>query len=119
MFMIILGIPKRINGKSLEDFIYLQVKKLKRNRSHKYIQLQGEVTYSREHVYFIFPNRALELAFTLSLLFKCQKHDIPCVLEISKPVDLKEIPGDVLEAAKIWSERKLPRRFYRLRDLRL
>jgi len=119
MLMIILGIPKRINGKSLEDFISLQVKKLKRNQKHKYIKLRGEAAYSADYVYFIFEPYALELAFALSLLFKCRKHHIPCALEISKPANLEEIPRDVNEVARVWAERKLPRKYYSLRNVRV
>jgi len=117
--MIILRIPRKLNGKDLRDFILLQVKKFKKNQRHRYIQLRGEVAYSKNYVYFILSDYALELAFALSLYLKCQEHGIPCVLEVSSPINPEEIPRDVNEAAKIWSERKLPRRFYRLRDLRL
>jgi len=115
--MIIVRIPKKIGGKSLENFISIQVKKLRKNQNHKYIRLRGEVAYSDNNVYFIFEPYALELAFALSLYFKCQKYGIPCVLEISKPLDIERIPGEIVEATKVWSERKLPRRFYRLRDV--
>jgi len=37
----------------------------------------GRVAYSRERVYLVFLDRALEPASTLSILFKCQEHGIP------------------------------------------
>jgi len=41
------------------------------------------------------------------------------MLEISKPVDLdlEKLPKDILEVAKIWSEKKLHRKYYRLKDV--
>ena len=115
--MIILNIPRKVNGRDLRDFILLQVKKLKKNIKHKYIKLRAEVAYSSDNVYFIFPNYALELAFALSLLFKCEKHQIPCQLDVSKPLDLEEIAEEIIEVARIWAERKLPRKYYRLRNI--
>ncbi len=115
--MIILRIPRKVDSKDLRDFILLQVKKLRKNRRHKYIQLRGEVAYSENSVYFIFEPYALELAFALSLYLKCQKHSIPCILEKSKPIDLSSIPRDALKAAEVWAERKLPRKYYKLRDI--
>ncbi len=114
--MIILKIPRRIDNKNLRDFILLQVKKFRKNQKHRYIQLQGDIAYSQDYVYFVFPNRALELAFALSLFFKCQKHNIPCTIEFSKPIDLNMLPREVVEAARIWCERKLPRKYYKLRN---
>ena len=114
--MIILRMPRRVDGRSLRDYILLQVKKFKKNREHRYIKLEGEVAYSDEHVFFIFPDRALELAFALSMLLKCQKHQIPCELLITKPLKLEELPKEVIEAARIWAERKLPRKYYKLRE---
>ncbi len=115
--MIILRIPRKVDSKDLRDFILLQVKKFKKNQRHKYIQLRGEVAYSTGNVYFIFEPYALELAFALSLLLKCQRHNIPCSLEATKPVDLEKIPKEIIEVARIWAERKLPRKYYRLRDI--
>ncbi len=117
--MIILKIPRKVNGRELKNFILLQVKKLKKNIKHKYIRLRAEVAYSSDNVYFIFEPYALELAFALSLLLKCQKHDIPCSLEVTKPVDLEKIPKEIIEVARIWAERKLPRKYYRFRELKL
>lgn len=115
--MIILRMPRKVNDKDLRDFILLQVKKFKRNQKRKHIKLTGEIAYSQDYVYFVFPDRGLELAFALSLHFKCQNHDIPCTLEVSKPIDIEEIPNEIKEAARIWAERKLLREFYRLRDI--
>jgi len=115
--VIILRIPRKANGRDLTNFIMLQVKKLKKNIKHRYIRLRAEVAYSDNYVYFIFEPYALELAFALSLLFKCQKHNISCSLEAAKPIDIERIPPEIIEAAKAWSERKLPRRFYSLRSL--
>lgn len=117
--MIILRIPKRINSRSLKDFILLQVKKFRKNQRHKYIQLRGEVAYSNSYVYFILEPYQLELAFALSILLKCRRHNIPCELYLSKPIELNKLPREVIEVAKTWSERKLQRRYYRLRDIRL
>ena len=117
--MIILRMPRRVDGRSLRDYILLQVKKFRKNKEHRYIKLEGEVAYSDEHVFFIFPDRALELAFALSMLFKCEKHQIPCELLITKPLKLEELPKEAIEAAKIWAERKLPRRYYDLKELHL
>lgn len=64
--MIILKIPRKVNGRELRDFILLQVKKLKKNVKHKYIHLRAEVAYSSDNVYFIFEPYTLELAFALS-----------------------------------------------------
>jgi len=111
-----LVIPRRVGGRNLREFILNQVKKLRRNQKHKYVSLQGEVAYSKTHVYFIFPDRAIELAFALSTLFKCREHGIPCTLEASKPVNLERLPREVLEATEAWCRGKLPRRFYGLRD---
>ncbi|RLG76704.1 MAG: hypothetical protein DRO12_04060, partial [Thermoprotei archaeon] len=69
------------------------------------------------YVYFIFPSRGLELAFALSIYFKCVKHGIDCVLELAKPVDLDRIPAEIVNAAKQWAERKLHRKYYKLWEL--
>jgi len=90
--MITLRIPRRINGKDLRNCILLQVKKLRKNQKHRYIQLRGEVAYSSNNVYLVLPDYALELAFALSPLFRCEKHRIPCILEMSKPINLEKIP---------------------------
>jgi len=115
--MIVVRIPRNANGRDLTNFITVLVKKFKKNQRHRYIQLQGDIAYSRNYVYFLFPDRALELAFALSIYFKCEKHGIPCTFEIGKTVDLERIPHEIIEAARIWAERKLPRRFYKLRSL--
>lgn len=115
--MIILKIPRRIDNKNLRDFILLQVKEFKKNQKHKYIELKGGVAYSQDNVYFLFPDRALELAFALSLHIKCQKHNIPCTLETSKPIDLNKILREIIEGAKVWSERKLPKKYYKLKQM--
>jgi len=115
--MIVVIIPKRINDRDLTNFITVLVKKFRKNAKHRCIQLQGDIAYSKDYVYFLFPGRALELAFALSLYFKCQKHGIPCSLEAAKPLDIERIPGEIVEVARIWSERKLPRKFYKLRDM--
>jgi len=63
----------------------------------------------REHelnVYFIFEPYALELAFALSIYFKCQKHNIPCTVDVSRPVKLEEIPKEIIEAAQVWAGKK-------------
>ena len=117
--MIILRIPRKIDNIDLREFILNQIKKLRRNKKHKYIQLQGEVAYSNNYVYFIFPDRGLELAFALSLYLKCQKHSIPCTLELSKLARIEELPAEIIEAAKVWSERKLHRKYYKLKERRL
>ena len=113
--MIILKIPRKVNNRDLRDFILLQVKKLKKNAKHKYIQLRGEAAYSTDNVYFIFEPYQLELAFALSLYFKCQKHNIPCILEATKPIEIEKIPREIVEAARIWAEQKLLRKYYHLR----
>jgi len=66
-------------------------------------------------------SEALELAFSLSILFEGQKHQVPCHLEISKPIDLERVPvpPEVAEAARIWSERKLPRNYYKFKEVKL
>lgn len=117
--MIILKIPKRIEGRDLREFILNHIKKMKRNMKHKYIQLEGKIAYSRDHVFFLFPSRGLELAFALSIFFKCREQGIPCELEMSKPVNLEDLPKEVVEAAAVWKRRKLYRKYYKLRDLRL
>jgi len=114
--MIVLRIPRKVRSRDLREFILNQIKKFKRNQKHRYIRLEGEIAYSNNHVYFILPSRGLELAFALALLFKCENHGIPCTLEISKPISMDKIPRVIIEAAKIWSERKLPREYYRLKD---
>jgi hypothetical protein len=114
--MIILKIPKR---KEHREFILNNIKKLRRNMKRKSIKLQGEVAYSSSHVYFVFPSRGLELAFALSILIKCQRKNIPCQLELSKELDLANLPEEVREAATTWAEGKLRRMHYRLRDLKL
>jgi len=43
----------------------------------------------------------LEHALALSLYFKCQKHGIPCTLEIGKTVDIERILEEIIEAARI------------------
>lgn len=95
------------------------MKKFKKNAKHRHIRLRGEVAYSKDHVCFLFEPYQLELAFALSILFKCHKHSILCHLEVSKPLDLERIPEEIIEAAKIWSERKLPRKYYKLKELKL
>jgi len=117
--MIIVKVPRRTGEKSLENFVTPLLKKFKRNKKHRHIQLRGEVAYSKSAVYFIFPREAIELAFALSILFKCQKHGIPCEIAATRPINIEGIPSEIKEAAQTWSERKLLRRFYRLRDLRL
>ena len=115
--MIILRIPRRVESKDLREFILNQVKKFRRNQKRKYIKLEGELAYSSNYVYFMFPSRGLELAFALSILYKCRKHQIPCELYSSKTVDMEELPKDILEAARIWSERKLQRKYYKLKRI--
>ncbi len=115
--MIILKIPRRVDNRDLREFILNQIKKFKRNQKHKYIALRGEVAYSTNSVYFIFEPYALELAFALSILFKCEKHQIPCQLYLSKIIDLDKILKEIVEAARIWAERKLLKKYYRLRDI--
>lgn len=117
--MIILKIPKRVEGRNLREFILNHIKKMKRNMNHKYLQLEGEIAYSRNYVFFLFPSRGLELAFALSIFFKCKDHGIPCELEMSKPVKLEDLPKEVVEAAAVWRRRKLYRKYYKLKDLRL
>jgi len=114
--MIILRIPRKTGDKDLREFILNQIKKFRRNQKRKYIKLEGEIAYSSSYVYFLFPSRGLELAFALSLYLKCEKHNIPCELELSKPIDLEKIPKDILEAAKVWAERKLHRKYYKLKN---
>jgi len=113
--MIILRIPRKVDNKNLREFILNHIKKFRRNQRRKHIQLQGEIAYSNNYVYFLFPDRGLELAFALSIYLKCQKHNIPCTLELSKPIKTEELPIEIIEAARIWSERKLPRRYYKLK----
>ena len=115
--MIILKIPRQVDNRVLREFILNQIKKFRRNQKRKYIKLEGEVAYSSNYVYFMFPSRGLELAFALSILFKCRKHQIPCELYISKTVNIEELPKDILEAATIWSERKLQRKYYKLKRI--
>ncbi len=117
--MIILRIPRKANNKDLREFILNQVKKFRRNQKRKYIQLKGELAYSNSYVYFIFPDRGLELAFALSLYLKCQKHNIPCTLECSKPIKMEELQAEIIEAAKVWAEKKLYRKYYKLKELEL
>ncbi len=115
--MIILRIPRRVENKDLREFILNQIKKFRRNQKRKYIKLEGELAYSGNYVYFMFPSKGLELAFALSILLKCQKHQIPCELYFSKAVNIRELPKDILEAARIWSERKLQRKYYKLKRI--
>ncbi len=102
-----------------EDYILNQIKKMRRNMKHRYIQLEGEIAYSRDYVYFIFPSRALELAFALSLFIKCKHHEISCRLEVSKPVDPGKLDRETIECAERWTRRKLWRKCYKLKELRL
>ncbi len=117
--MIILRIPRKIDNRDLREFILNQIKKFRRNQKRKYIRLEGEISYSQDYVYFIFPNRGLELAFALSLYLKCKKHKIPCELELSKPIKIEELSTEVVEAARVWSERKLHRKYYKLKNVSL
>jgi len=41
------------------------------------------------------------------------------MLEISKPLDPEKISKEIVEVARIWSERKLPRKYYKFKELRL
>ena len=117
--MIILRIPRKVGNKDLREFILNQIKKFRRNQKRKYIKLQGEIAYSQDYVYFVFPDKGLELAFALSLYLKCQKHNIPCTLELSKPISIEELPDEVVEAAKVWAEKKLHRKYYKLKETML
>jgi len=117
--VIILKIPRKTGEKSNREFILRYVKKLRRNQKRKHIQLQGEVAYSQNNVYFIFPSRGLELAFALSILIKCKQNEIPCTLELSKPVNPEELPSDIKRCSEIWAERKLLRKCYKLRKIEL
>lgn len=113
--MIILKIPRQANGKDLREFILNHIKKLRRNQRRKHIELEGEVAYSRDFVYFLFPDRGLELSFALSILIKCQEHGIPCTLEISKPLALEQLDREIIECAEQWAKRKLWRKATNLR----
>jgi len=115
--MIILKIPRRVDNRNLREFILRYVKKFRRNQQRKYIRLRGEVAYSKDYAYFILEPYGLELAFALSVLIKCEQNEIPCTLRLSKPINLEELPNDVLEAAKCWAERKLRRKYYKLRNI--
>jgi len=117
--MIILRIPRKVGNKDLREFILNQIKKFRRNQKRKYIKLEGEIAYSQDYVYFMLPSRGLELAFALSLYLKCQKHSISCTLELSKPAKIEELPAEVVEAAKVWAERKLHRKYYKLKNVTL
>ena len=117
--MIILKIPRRVDNRDLREFILNQIKKFRRNQKRKHIRLTGEIAYSQDYVYFLFPNRGLELAFALSILYKCQNHGIPCTLEVSKPMDVEEVPNEIKEAARVWAERKLLRKYYSLRNVKV
>jgi len=61
----------------------------------------------------------LDLGSALSLYFMCQKYSIPCILEVVKPLDIEKIPKEIVEVAKIRSKRKLPRKYYKFKELRL
>ncbi|MCD6084452.1 MAG: hypothetical protein J7J20_02795 [Desulfurococcales archaeon] len=117
--MIILRIPRKVQNKNLREFILNNIKKFRRNQKRKHIKLQGEIAYSQDYVYFLFPDRGLELAFALSLYLKCEKHNITCELELSRPVDLEKLPTEIVEAAKVWAEKKLHRKYYKLKNLKL
>lgn len=117
--MIILKIPRQANGKDLREFILNHIKKFRRNQKRKYIRLEGEVAYSRDFVYFVFPDRALELSFALSILIKCHEHGISCTLELSKPIELGKIQKEIIECAEQWSRRKLWRKCYKLKEIEL
>lgn len=116
----IVRIPKKINERRLEDFIFLQTKKFRRNQKHKYIQLQSEVVYSKDYVYFtfLFPVKLLELEFALSIVFKCQRRNIPCAISLSKPIAIERLDREIIECAEQWAERKLSRKCYKLNKLR-
>ena len=117
--MIIFRIPRTANGKDLREFILNIIKKMRRNMKRKHVGLQGEVAYSKNYVYLVLPSRGLELSFALSILFKCQKHDIPCELYISKQVDIESLPREIIECAEQWSRRKLWRKCYKLKHMHL
>lgn|GEM_PF-6440878 len=70
-------------------------KKMRRNIKYKYIKLQGEIAYSKDYVFFVFPNHALEPASALSLLIKCKQRSIPCSLELGKSVEIDKLPKEV------------------------
>jgi len=115
--MIILRIPRRADDKDLREFILNQIKKFRRNQRHKYIKLRGEIAYSTDYVYFVLEPYGLELAFALSILLKCQRQEIPCSLERSKPIRVEELSQEVVKCADRWSEGKLWRRCYKLKNL--
>ena len=99
--MIIPRIPRRLEDRSLGDFILLQVKKFKDNQRHRYIRLRGEVAYYQSHVYSTFLDYALELVFAISLPVKCENHSILCTLELSKPIKICELLAEIKEAARM------------------
>jgi len=39
--------------------------------------------------------------------------------DLGRPVDLGRVPPEVAEAARIWSERELPRKYYKFKELKL
>jgi len=117
--LIIVEIQKQSGGRSLENFITPVLRKFARNKRHRHIRLRGEVAYSKSHVYLIFPLGALELAFALSIYFKCEKHRVPCHLHLTRNIELDKIPREILEAAQAWSEKKLPRKYYVLRSMEI
>ena len=117
--MIIFRVPRKVNGNDLREFILNHIKKFKRNQKHKYIRLQGEIAYSKGYVYFIFPDRALEMSFALSIFFKCQNQSIPCELYLSNPIEFDKLPQEIIDCAKQWSEKKLWRKCYKLKNLKL
>ena len=115
--MIILRIPRKVNGKDLREFILNQVKKFKRNQKRKHIKLEGEIAYSQEYVYFIFPNHGLELSFALSILIKCREHTISCTLELSRPIIIEQLDKEIVKCAEQWSKHKLWRKCYKLKEI--
>ena len=81
--------------------------------------MRVKAAYSPNNVYFIFEPYALELTFAFSIYLKCQGAQYTCKLEVSKLLDLEKIPSDVLEASRTWVGRKLPKKYYKLRNIEL
>ena len=105
--MIIVRVPK---GEA--SFVTNVRRKLRRNQKHRKIRLRGEIAYSDQHAYFVFPDGSLEAAFALSIYMQCERRRIPCQLYLAEEASIEDFGEEVVECAEAWSWGKLPRRCY-------
>lgn len=94
------GIEREIDLQVFVEYLEEALKNLSKN--------------NRKQIYIY--TKIFKLTITVSILFKYQKPNIPCILETTKPIDIENIPREIVEAARIWSERKTTKKILQVKE---